>query len=343
MIIPPSDPRTIQRSEAWFNWRRGVDLSDGPRITASEIGIIIGVSPFKTPYRLWLEKTGQVEPPQSNFAQRKGIRLENQARLAYVAKTGNLAEPVCVQHDLYPEFAASLDGLTVFGDISIEIKVPGTGDHLTASLGRVPDHYYPQVQWQLFCSGAEQAHYWSYMGDEGVLVVVDPDPGYWETVLIPAARTFRQHCYDMTSPAGDAWMDAARLWRHAMDEVNRAKEILEEAENTLKSLMPKDLDSHEAGGVLATRVNTTGAVDYKKAMRHLLNAERMKQGLLSLGVSPDVVDAAMKGATVENAFLDNFRKAGNSYIKLTAKEYDPLIAPKTVKAVLVPEASSMDF
>jgi len=94
MIIPPTDPRAIQRSPEWFAWRRGDDLGDGPRITASEIGIILGISPYKTAHRLWLEKTGQADPPPPNWGQQRGIDLEDTARLAYVRKTGNLVEPV---------------------------------------------------------------------------------------------------------------------------------------------------------------------------------------------------------------------------------------------------------
>ncbi len=41
----------IQRTPQWQHWRaRGV--------TASEAAIILGHSPYKTPWRLWAERTG---------------------------------------------------------------------------------------------------------------------------------------------------------------------------------------------------------------------------------------------------------------------------------------------
>ena len=34
-----------QRSQEWHDWRAGKDI-DGPRITASNIAVIAGISPF---------------------------------------------------------------------------------------------------------------------------------------------------------------------------------------------------------------------------------------------------------------------------------------------------------
>ena len=49
-----------QRSDAWRVWR-----SQG--IGASEAAILMGRSPYKTPWRWWAEKTGLVlEPSQDN-------------------------------------------------------------------------------------------------------------------------------------------------------------------------------------------------------------------------------------------------------------------------------------
>ncbi|MEA1053321.1 YqaJ viral recombinase family protein [Lamprobacter modestohalophilus] len=40
-----------QRSDAWQAWR-------AQGITASETPVILGHSPYKTPWRLWAERTG---------------------------------------------------------------------------------------------------------------------------------------------------------------------------------------------------------------------------------------------------------------------------------------------
>ena len=42
-----------QRSEEWLQWR-----SKG--VTASDIPIILGLSPYKTRWQLWAEKVGRI-------------------------------------------------------------------------------------------------------------------------------------------------------------------------------------------------------------------------------------------------------------------------------------------
>ena len=45
-----------QRSDEWLNWR-----SLG--VTATDIPVILGLSPYKTVWQLWAEKTGRINPP----------------------------------------------------------------------------------------------------------------------------------------------------------------------------------------------------------------------------------------------------------------------------------------
>lgn len=67
-----------QRTPAWHQWRIA-------GVTASETPIIMGRSPYKTPWRLWAEKTGFVLPEDlsNNPNVLRGIRLEPQARRAF--------------------------------------------------------------------------------------------------------------------------------------------------------------------------------------------------------------------------------------------------------------------
>lgn len=45
--------------EEWLQWRtKGIGGSD--------VSIIAGINPFKSAHQLWLEKTGQVEPEQTD-------------------------------------------------------------------------------------------------------------------------------------------------------------------------------------------------------------------------------------------------------------------------------------
>lgn len=63
------DTREITDRQEWLTWRRR-------NINASEIGIIAGAETFKTPLRLWAEKSGEVEEDEMSAIMQRGIWLE---------------------------------------------------------------------------------------------------------------------------------------------------------------------------------------------------------------------------------------------------------------------------
>lgn len=143
-----------QGSAAWLGWRAG-------GIGASDAAVVLGLSPFKTAERLFQELTGQVEPELGNYAMRRGQRLEPVAREEYERRHGIPMPPCCGEHEAMPWVRASFDGLSVMGDLVLEIKWPNWQAHEEALGGRVPEYYWPQVQHQLLVSGAERLHYLS--------------------------------------------------------------------------------------------------------------------------------------------------------------------------------------
>ena len=57
-------------------------------IGSSEIGTILGLNPFETPYQLWRRKKGIDAPKEENFAMRAGHYLEDAVSLFYRDETG---------------------------------------------------------------------------------------------------------------------------------------------------------------------------------------------------------------------------------------------------------------
>ena len=95
-----------QRTPAWHQWRIA-------GVTASEAPIIMGRSPYKTPWRLWAEKTGFVLPEDlsNNPNVLRGIRLEPQARRAFENAHNDFLLPLCAEADHNVIFRASFDGI----------------------------------------------------------------------------------------------------------------------------------------------------------------------------------------------------------------------------------------
>lgn len=84
------------------------------------------------------------------MAMQLGTDLEPVARAAYEAQTGSVMRPLVLVDGAY---SASLDGMTLLGDLILEIKCPlcGTRSDLRQDVQTrtVPEHYLVQVPHQL--------------------------------------------------------------------------------------------------------------------------------------------------------------------------------------------------
>ena len=256
----------VQGSDAWHAHRRGLR-------NASETPAVLGISPWQTPYQLWLLKTGRAQT-EVNAAMRRGTSLEPQARLAYEERTGLVMQPLVLQEGLY---SASLDGMTLAGDLVVEIKCPYKGAASTlwqaVEAGGVPGYYAAQIQHQLMVSGAELAHLWVFDGQQGLLHEVRPDPAQF--VCIKAAWDVFAEFLDSDTPPpladadsrqrGDAeWCQAAMAFQQAKVEADQAAARVEATRAALVALAthPKEAGS----GVTVTRFWKAGSVDYKKVV-----------------------------------------------------------------------------
>lgn len=159
-------------TDKWHEWRsQGLGSSDAP--------IVMGVSPWCTPYQLWEQKTKRATRDFSNWATDRGNRLEPVARALYELQFGMEAPPTLMVNRQFPFIRASLDGYSHTHGVILEIKCPGKDDHAKAVNGKVPEKYLPQLHHQLLaCPSASQVHYWSFNGDKGTLVEVKRDKEY---------------------------------------------------------------------------------------------------------------------------------------------------------------------
>lgn len=157
MRIIPLQQGTLE----WLDWRRA-------GLGGSDLAALLGLSPYEDATReaLFAEKVHGTRK-ETNFAMRRGTRLEPVARAAFERLTGRHYEPVCVEHDDEPWMRCSLDGLCedvpegfgnpVTWDI-LEIKAGSWQTHDLILSGLVPDHFGVQCQWQLLVTGADVCH-----------------------------------------------------------------------------------------------------------------------------------------------------------------------------------------
>lgn len=251
----------------WKKWRsEGLGASDSP--------VIMGVSPYKTRYQLWEEKCGMTTGDDGNWATRRGQDLEPVARAQYELMTGLDMPPAFVEHKEHRFVRASLDGWNAAANVVLEIKCPGAEDHALAVAGKIPAKYWPQVQHQLYVTGAERVDYFSFDGKESFArVEVKPDEIYL-AVLVPTLLSFWDHVQkksppelcekDFKSIKNAAVKELARYYRSAKTRADAASADLETAKANLLACLDESHPRYRIDDMLVSRVTRQGAIDYGK-------------------------------------------------------------------------------
>lgn len=240
------------------------------KIGSSDAPIILGVSPWKTPFQLWLEKRGDTHKAASKPHMQRGHDLEEKARHAFEKAIGIVVFPRVVQSSTYDWMIASLDGIDIDQSILVEIKCPGKVDQALANKGKIPEKYYPQLQHQLAASGLDLGFYYSFDGEQGIILEVKRDDAYIDQMLeketaffqsiqsdTPPSLTDRDHMQREDS----IWREKAEKWRYVQEKLKR----FETEEKRLREELIELADSKscEGGGIRMTLSMRKGAIDYR--------------------------------------------------------------------------------
>ena len=152
-----------QGSSEWLDYRRD-------RIMASDVSVIMGDNPWKSPLNLYNDKISG-ESAFFNSAMQRGQKLEPMARGWAINKFKTLFIPNVYQHGKHHWLGASLDGISFDGKTCIEIKC-GLKSHELAKEGVIPEYY----KWQMLCQmevmNLDKIYYISYQSDDDVIMMV---------------------------------------------------------------------------------------------------------------------------------------------------------------------------
>jgi len=125
-------------------------------IGSSEIGTIMGVNPFQTPYDLWLRKTGR-ETFEGNEATRRGQLLEPVVAQMFVDKTGIEIEEGGEDVTIYyaEDFmSASPDRFYLSNGERAILEIKTTAMDVDAD--NLPMYWFCQLQWQMGVIGVNK-------------------------------------------------------------------------------------------------------------------------------------------------------------------------------------------
>lgn len=250
-----------QGSKEWLDLRK-------TKITATDSCIIMGASHWKTRIQLYHEKLSNDAPFPPNERMQRGIDLEPIARDLFNVKSGWDMKPAVIVNDWA---MASLDGRDNSIGCIVEIKCPGEKDHAIALQGKIPDHYYPQLQHQIWVAGVQIAYYFSFDGVDGVIVKVKRDDEYIEKMIAEEFKFYT--CLQQKTPPepsdedyiereDDLWQQCASKWRSVKNSI---KDLEMEEEELRKQLIFLSGESNTKGaGISLCQVQRKGNVEYAK-------------------------------------------------------------------------------
>lgn len=276
----------ISRKE-WLEWRQ-------KGLGGSDAAVVCGLSRYKSPIELWLEKTGRVEPKEAGEAAYWGTVMEPIIRNEFEQRTGMIVEleSSILQHSEYPFMLANLDGMIVDpiqGHCIFEAKT-ASSYKLAEWESSIPEEYQLQVQHYMAVTGfigsyvavligGNQFH-WQFMprDEELIEMMIRLEAKFWrfvETDTMPpidgsdAAAEFLNSMYSKSNAKSqitlpDEAISLIKQYEEASDAEKADAERKDEAGNKLKSIL-KDNEVGTIGDrIVSWKSVVTDRLDTKK-------------------------------------------------------------------------------
>jgi putative phage-type endonuclease len=248
-----------QGSLEWLLFRK-------TKVTATDASVIMGASHWKTKVQLYYEKISDHHQTFRNDRMQRGIDLEPLARHVFETQMEISVTPKVVVKDWA---MASLDGISDDCKCVVEIKCPGERDHAVALAGKIPEHYYPQLQHQMWVCDVESMFYFSFDGFDGVCLGVSRNEKFIKK-MIEQEKMFYDCLMSRTSPESsendyierndELWKKCAEKWKYLNESLKR---IEKEEEELRRQLIFLSGESNTRGaGISLCQVTRKGNVDY---------------------------------------------------------------------------------
>ena len=254
-----------QGSAEWLALRK-------EKISATDIAVICDVSPYKSPFKLWQEKLGLIDPEPENDAMRRGKELEPEALKAYSEIVGRPMKPVVITHSEFPWAMASLDGMSYDSEHICEIKIMGKKNHEEAMSGIVKHLYNYQAQWQMFVAGVFYNDYFVYSEESNKIIPIVRDDALIEEMIVKAKEFL--HCLRSITPPAFTELDYDDksddpYWEEMIAtyaNYDAQEKYAKEQKEKIKNFLAEYASGRNVKGSKSTftKVVTKGRIDYQK-------------------------------------------------------------------------------
>jgi len=226
------DMSKFMGSPQWLEERR-------KGIGASDSAAVMGLSPWRTPYQVYLDKIGEAKPWDSNPQMSWGLRMEPALRQFYSDVTNRpvrLPDKI-LYHSKYQFLLASLDGFTDDKRV-VELKTsriskgwgePGTNE--------IPDYYVIQVQHQMIVTDFNVADVVVSIGGGVPELYEVPADKELQEMIIEAEADFWQRVVEGRPPEPVSYADAiSRFSKSAAEGIVVASDEAIHAVNKLRTV-----------------------------------------------------------------------------------------------------------
>lgn len=181
--------------------RRGIGGSDAPAVC--------GVSPWKSPYQVWLDKRGEGEQQEDNPAMFWGRTLEPVIRQRYSDVTGRevIVPNSVIEHPRIPWMIGLLDGIAD-GERVLEVKtarsLDGWGEEGSAE---IPEAYLIQVQHYMIVTAKPVADVAALIGGNDFRIYEVPADHELQELIIEKEAAFWELVKNGTPPEVTSYAD----------------------------------------------------------------------------------------------------------------------------------------
>ena len=285
-------------------------------IGGSDAGTIVGDNPWKSPYALWLEKTGQLVPEDISGTDPVywGTTLEDIVAKEFTKRTGKRVRRCgTMQSNDVPWMLANVDRLVIGEKAGLECKTTNAFNIKAWQDDGLPNAYYWQCQHYMMVTGLPTWYIAVLIGgqhydykcvprnDDDIDYLAQKEEEFWDRVQtmtpppIDGSRSTTEAIQDQY-PGGQTEpvelpreaADALALIDNAKAERKRLDDVIMTNENIIKCLMGDD-EIATIGDRKVTWKNQKGriTVDTKKLKKEF----------------PDVYEACMKQGKPTRRFL----------------------------------------
>ena len=277
--------------EEWLEYRK-------QGIGGSDASVVCGISRYKSPVELWMEKTGRLPAQEAGESAYWGTQLEALVRTEFTKRTGIEVSTVkqLLQSEEHPFMLANLDGVCEhpeYGTCVFEAKT-ASAYKIGEWEDSIPDEYQLQIQHYMAVTGYKAAYIAVLIGgntfkwklierdDELISMLVPFEEAFWNYVQgntpppldgsDASAKYLSERFAGCVTGSRIALPDSAADLLTQYDEACEKLEAITEQKQQAENLLKQMLGENEVGTV-GDRVVTWKSISQERLDSKTLKAE----------------------------------------------------------------------